>query len=305
MAINFTNEKLAKISCNQVCSDHHDVQNLISLNELQRNKGFQVEYFIRPPVTITIEFVKHNLDLFYIQLSLLLGQHRSRGIEVYATTATSQVPCLLAKCFQTPEIFTIVNRIYRENAHLPSKGQLPNEIYSIAGRNMRYCTNIKSIILKILSTEKSSVPCLKFCSIYGKPNGLSHDQMKHFVQWLNGSCIPREPESFNQCASSNHDKIEHLAPVDFTDAITNELMKIPYKLPSGKNIDLTTLDKYISTFNNTNEATDPFTRLPFTNQYKPILNFELKERIDLFWSTNGQSEIDRRDQLRRRILNLP
>ena len=99
--------------------------------------------------------------------------------------------------------------------------------------------------------------------------------------------------------------IEHLAPIEFFDTITNELMKTPYILPSGKNIDQVTLNKYLATKDDPSQATDPFTRLPFTELSKPLLNTELKTRIDLFYLTNGQSEIDRRNELRRRLLNLP
>lgn len=82
-------------------------------------------------------------------------------------------------------------------------------------------------------------------------------------------------------------------------------MKNPYTLPSGKNIDETCLNKLLNTQNDCSLGSDPFTRVPFTEQSKPILNIQLKQRIDLFHATNGQSEIDRRNELRRRLFNLP
>ena len=114
--------------------------------------------------------------------------------------------------------------------------------------------------------------------------------------------LPREK---TQHAHDLHQQIEHLAPAEFFDSITNELMKTPFLLPSGKNIDKITLNKYLATKNDYSPPSDPFTRVPFTDQHKPILNAELKSRIDLFYSTSGQSEIDRRNELRRRLLNLP
>ena len=99
------------------------------------------------------------------------------------------------------------------------------------------------------------------------------------------------------------EQLEHLAPIEFFDAITHELMRTPFTLPSGKNVDKSTLDHCLASQSDPSSgATDPFTRLPFTEERKPTLNTELKAQIDNFFATNGQSEIDRRNALRRRLL---
>lgn len=100
-------------------------------------------------------------------------------------------------------------------------------------------------------------------------------------------------------------QIEHLAPLEFFDAITNDLMKNPYTLPSGKHIDETCLYKLQVSQNDRSASCDPFTRLPWTEQNKPVLNIKLKQRIDQFHATNGQSEIDLRNEFRRKLFNLP
>ena len=163
MAVNFCNENLVKVSCNQVSSDHHDVQNLISLNHQDRQKGFLVEYYIRPPIVIKFEFIKYNLDLMYLQLGLKLRQHQSRGIEIYASTDVTSDGQLIAKCYNpNKEVLSIVNHLYRPHKYLPrSENSTFPDSFSIAGRNAQYCNNIKCLTVKVLSTFNSSVPCLR------------------------------------------------------------------------------------------------------------------------------------------------
>lgn len=163
MAVNFCNENLAKISCNQVCSDHHDVQNLISLNEHDRQKGFLVEYYIRPPIIIKVEFCKHNLDLMYLQLGLQLRQHQSRGIEVYASNDVTTDGQLIAKCYNpNNKILSITNGFYRPNRRLPQPENVSfPDAFSISSKNAQYCNNMKCITIKIVSTVNSTVPCLR------------------------------------------------------------------------------------------------------------------------------------------------
>jgi len=207
-----------------------------------------------------------------------------------------------------PKIFFIVNNCYRPSRHLPQVNSTFNDAFSISGRNLKYCNNVKCIFIKIFSTLNSTIPCLSHLNIYGKSNGIANNQ---FYELLNANKIENQPPppcdlSQGRMTSRNlSQQIEHLAPPEFIDALTSDLMKMPYLLPCGKNIDQTTLNKYLATTDESNQISDPFTRIPFTEEHKPTLNVELKSRIDLFYSTNGQSEIDRRNELRRKLLNLP
>ncbi|XP_061623729.1 RING finger protein 37 [Phyllopteryx taeniolatus] len=44
------------ISCSKVCADGYDVTNLISADPALRRRGFKLEYFLRPPVQVTLRF---------------------------------------------------------------------------------------------------------------------------------------------------------------------------------------------------------------------------------------------------------
>lgn len=70
------------------------------------------------------------------------------------------------------------------------------------------------------------------------------------------------------------------------------MMRIPIRLPSKKYIDKSTLDKYIREREASKEAiVDPFTRLAFTSTHKPIIDEELKSRIDKFLFENRSARL--------------
>ncbi|KAM6964862.1 RING finger protein 37 [Aplochiton taeniatus] len=44
------------IQCNKLCADGYDVTNLLSADPAARRRGFKLEYFLRPPVQVTVQF---------------------------------------------------------------------------------------------------------------------------------------------------------------------------------------------------------------------------------------------------------
>ncbi|XP_033474829.1 RING finger protein 37 isoform X1 [Epinephelus lanceolatus] len=44
------------VHCNKLCADGYDVTNLVSANPALRRRGFKLEYFLRPPVQVTLKF---------------------------------------------------------------------------------------------------------------------------------------------------------------------------------------------------------------------------------------------------------
>ncbi|GFS27110.1 RING finger protein 37-like [Elysia marginata] len=86
--------------------------------------------------------------------------------------------------------------------------------------------------------------------------------------------------------SSNGEKIEEeglTIPEEFFDPLTCEVMSIPMLLPCGKNVDLSTLNRFFDSEANYGRAPrDPFTGVVFSENSKPISNIALKSRIDHF-----------------------
>eukprot|EP00117_Sycon_ciliatum_P029518 scpid75393/ scgid23485/ RING finger protein 37; U-box domain-containing protein 5; Ubiquitin-conjugating enzyme 7-interacting protein 5 len=73
------------------------------------------------------------------------------------------------------------------------------------------------------------------------------------------------------------------APSEFYDSLTNEMMYTPVLLPSGNNVDVTTLEKLAETDSHWGrKPTDPFTGKILTKTYKAVVNDGLKARIDSF-----------------------
>ncbi|XP_059194012.1 RING finger protein 37 [Centropristis striata] len=46
----------ATAHCNKLCADGYDVTNLVSADPALRRRGFKLEYFLRPPVQVTLKF---------------------------------------------------------------------------------------------------------------------------------------------------------------------------------------------------------------------------------------------------------
>ncbi|XP_068167320.1 RING finger protein 37 [Antennarius striatus] len=44
------------VHCNKLCADGYDVTNLVSADPVHRKRGFKLEYFLRPPVQVTLKF---------------------------------------------------------------------------------------------------------------------------------------------------------------------------------------------------------------------------------------------------------
>ncbi|XP_056144548.1 RING finger protein 37 [Lampris incognitus] len=44
------------VHCNKLCADGYDVTNLLSADPAARRRGFKLEYFLRPPVQVTLKF---------------------------------------------------------------------------------------------------------------------------------------------------------------------------------------------------------------------------------------------------------
>lgn len=163
MAVNFAYENFVKISCDTVCNDYNPIQNLISADLSTRRNGFLVDSFVRPPVTILIEFLKYNLDLWYLELGLQLRTHKTKAVEISIKNENCENDIIIAKTyFHTPDTLVVCNESFTPNSLLSLTVKNFSYPFTIAGKYIRYCQNIKYIKIKILSTLNSTVPCLRF-----------------------------------------------------------------------------------------------------------------------------------------------
>uniref|UniRef100_A0A8C9G2S9 U-box domain-containing protein n=1 Tax=Pavo cristatus TaxID=9049 RepID=A0A8C9G2S9_PAVCR len=86
-----------RIHCNKISADGYEVENLISEDLARRNRGFRSEYFIKPPVHVTISF-PFNIEICRINIDISSGGYQAfSGLEVYTSTSCNKTS------WQSPE----------------------------------------------------------------------------------------------------------------------------------------------------------------------------------------------------------
>uniref|UniRef100_A0A8C5RWV9 U-box domain containing 5 n=1 Tax=Laticauda laticaudata TaxID=8630 RepID=A0A8C5RWV9_LATLA len=86
-----------RIHCNKISADGYEVENLISEDPIKRHRGFRCEYFIKPPVQVTISF-PFNVEICRINIDTSSGScHNITGLDIYTATSSNKV------CWNSPE----------------------------------------------------------------------------------------------------------------------------------------------------------------------------------------------------------
>lgn len=57
------------VHCNKLCADSYDVTNLVSEDPVLRRRGFKLEYFLRPPVQVTLKF-GFQVEIYRVDVEL-------------------------------------------------------------------------------------------------------------------------------------------------------------------------------------------------------------------------------------------
>jgi len=160
-----------------------------------------------------------------------------------------------------------------EGASVPCATQL--RITGTVARNIRDWRHKERNILAMakLTPPKQSKQTHKF-SFFG--SATEEDEEVEVIE---------EPRVIKSSESVSED-----CPTDFLDAITVGVMSLPYTLPSGHNVDRSTLDKCQENFASWGgPPRDPFTGTLFSANCKPLFNAGLKARIDAWLLANNRS----------------
>lgn len=161
-----------------------------------------------------------------------------------------------------------------------------DQVYPYAKRSIEGM-NILKILIQ--DTKNRRAPVLKKIEVWGllsKRNALEDIEMLKKLLRSSETNTLRTTE--NQ-PSLDTTGLNFQIPEDFMDSITNDLMVMPYVLPSGNIIDETSIEKH-----NRHEAaygrlpSDPFTGLVYTPNHHPKFNDSLKQRLDDFKLRNSQ-----------------
>lgn len=281
--INFLNSKLSpKVSCSAASMDNYDVENLINENDLIRARGFLAFSSIKPPVDIDFEIIC-PISIAYVFIVTSVGSQKCNGIEIFAKTHNNEYKSI-AKAFFSERNLIACNSRQFSRTKPPSGFNENSHLCFFKSNTFRTFINASKIRIRILHTE-NSVPCLGKVEIWGRVSKMCSEVTAKTIQQIieRQQGIPNVKNKSTAPSNSNTSSQAFEVPDEFKDALTCEIMAIPMTLPSGSNIDKSTLEKYVE-----NEATlgrhpgDPFTGLKFTETRKPVLNVALKSRIDMF-----------------------
>ncbi|KAK3094323.1 hypothetical protein FSP39_000329 [Pinctada imbricata] len=329
MLINFCDPRLLpRISSDKISSDGYFVENLVSSDFRQRSRGFLAEYFIKPPVAVTLAFPT-NIEIYQIYIDPVVGSQKSTSFEIYTLSEkvlnswilcndTSERPDTSTRNISTSQLYVPVGK---GNLGEPGSVLFHNKSYIInpidkhelsakytfdlrhhKGSALNYVSHLK---LRITRTTSGKTVAIKSIAVWGRPARLAAAKQVHRIYELwsppvectGNTAVRREIDSELDNDHSKHqvpsDRFTENGleiPEDFMDSLTYEIMSMPILLPSGKNIDQSTLDKHIQTGSSRgNLPCDPFTGVVFDDNSRPLPNVLLKARLDKFILANSDT----------------
>jgi len=299
------------ICCSATDNDNHPVENLI--NSKNASDGFMADYYMRPPVTVTLH-LPQPLKLISLEWDCQVGSQLALVHEVWASSSKSSncgANCKLSKkgACDPPTVFQKIGGGSSQNGKIKfSNKRFSSEGYRLACPadpsvlNAAWC-----VAIKIVRCRASQVPCIKNLRIFVGKSGESSEfkqllEKVKQIQHLNRSVSStvsffgsREEESeISEVDATDstvvlNDEDDNLEiPEDYLDEITHELMTIPMTLPSGKTVDRSTVEKCeVSQEMWGGLPRDPFTGQIYTKTLRPVFDSALKSRIDRFLLENG------------------
>lgn len=88
------------IHCNKLCADGYDVTNLVSADPAVRRRGFKLEYFLRPPVQVTLTF-DFKVEICRVDVELWpWGMDRGQACKKLEISTCSDTPPSVCKQIQ-------------------------------------------------------------------------------------------------------------------------------------------------------------------------------------------------------------
>lgn len=280
---NFMEPKLLpKITHSPVATEDYEASNLISDNYSQKTRGFIAYPSTKPPVQLEFELLC-NVNIAYIFIDSTVGNHKCTGIELVAKSNSGPGVSIARAVYDTKAIVFCNCRQFSQSKPPPGFDQSSTTLSYFKSGSHKSFLNASKIIVVIFRTHKS-VPCLARVEIWGRPAKSCSPKTVETIHRLNRSGVVVDSASSPKENLTQGFKI----PDEFKDDLTDEIMTIPYTLPSGKTVDQITLEKHIESeklFGR--KPGDPFTGIKFTDTLKPILNVGLKSRIDMFLMRNS------------------
>lgn len=270
-----------KIECDKVVNDFYPISNLIkekkvteALTNRSSSSGFMVERFVKPPVTLTLEFEK-PLKITAVDIGLCVGSQKTSNLELYAGFSVNLLK-KVASFYQSSNgnAVSFVRFCVKNKENEIENNFTGSVVYFYKTDQL---TNCKFLAIKVCKAEH--VPCLSALRIWSY-------QSVNLVQLT----LPEENcliEGASKEDKKDEERNDEEIPEDFFDPITCECMSLPIVLPAGRTIDRSTLERFISIEAACGRGpSDPYTGVKFTEHSFPLANVPLKGRIDKFFLDN-------------------
>lgn len=314
---------LSKIKTDRVSFDGYEVHNLVSSNPEIKRKGFLSDHFIKPPVNVTVQFPCNvSIQRIVIDpvvgqqkscdMKIFTAAEKMMDSWLYDNSNndvnTEGVLFNFVGNVSQGEPTTVcfTNRQFKERnlwriENVPDISSYPC-VAHLSSRKSGGLTNVSHVTVCVTRTKGGKSVALKRLEIWGipsmrVPNPVQLTLKKTYIAALRQNeihqrCVPIKSvtSSANKAATdspvSNGEEViidGVSVPEDFIDQITCAIMTVPVLLPSGKNVDQSTLDRYVNTEASWGRSpNDPFTAVMFSQGSGPITNSSLKARIDQF-----------------------
>ncbi|XP_036619243.1 RING finger protein 37 isoform X2 [Trichosurus vulpecula] len=206
-----------RIHCNKISADGYEVENLISEDLAKRNRGFRTEYFIKPPVHVTVSF-PFNVELSKVNVDLSSGGIQNIvGLEVFTSTSSGKTywstvesePTVLEPTNPEKETFTLVGRVLLKNqgrasfahrgfkvrppfhlleANLSHFGTVTHDLWSKGPFSLGHVSNLKICITHIAG---SGITCIKKVEVWGQPAKSCSQEVIDSIMQLASQSVPR------------------------------------------------------------------------------------------------------------------
>ncbi|KAM8938730.1 RING finger protein 37 [Pelodytes ibericus] len=232
-----------RIVCNKISADGYEVENLVSEDLAKRNRGFRCEYFIKPPVHITITF-PFNVDICKINIDTSSGgYHHFSGMDLYTSASANRMPWSSQDADQSAlvgqnlerEDFVLVGKVLLKNqskATFNNRGFKPRRPFHQTDYVMSYhgsaCQDLWNkgpyslsnvTHLKICITHVAGgIPCsIKRVEVWGQPAKSCPKEVVESVYQV--ACLslphgfgqqhPSSPTESNHMSYSNSENAQH------------------------------------------------------------------------------------------------
>nr|XP_034351277.1 RING finger protein 37 isoform X2 [Arvicanthis niloticus] len=208
-----------RIHCNKVSADGYEVENLISEDLIKRSHGFRTEYFIRPPVYVTVSF-PFNVEICRVNIDLTAGGSQNvTGLELYTSALSSRASQDAQDCWTTgpmdtsvpdKEAFTLVGKVLLKNqnhvvfSHRGFKARPPfspmevtllspavvaQELWNKGALSLSHVAHLK---IGITHVTGSGISCIKRLEVWGQPARTCSQEVINSVLLTASESLPQD-----------------------------------------------------------------------------------------------------------------